>query len=129
MSLEERKDQAIVLAALMIEEAERIQTKQGKRQRVTQLARMMQDPIGKVFTTAVTDQCFRNQRPPRVAHQLVFLIKKYSIPRYLSLERRLALQLFAGVGKPLAYFSVPLTVHMIRKETETVILPGEEGFG
>lgn len=125
LSLTERKDQAIALAALMLEEAQRIQTPLEK-QRQAELAGMMADPIGKVFVTTVTDECFRSSRPQRIADQLTYVIKNLGIPRYLSLHQRLALRAFALLGKPLASIAVPLTIRMIRQGTEHVILPGEE---
>ncbi len=45
------------------------------------IARMMADPNGKAFTTSMTDQCFRSSDSARVADQLVFLIKKFGIPK------------------------------------------------
>ncbi len=125
LSLEERKDQAIALAALMLEEAQSIQTSAEKKQQA-QLAGMMHDPIGKVFTTSMTDQCFRSRRTQRVADQLAYVIKTLGIPHYLPLNKRLSLQALATFGKMLSNVAVPLTIHMIRKETQNVILPGEE---
>ncbi|WP_068471415.1 bifunctional proline dehydrogenase/L-glutamate gamma-semialdehyde dehydrogenase [Candidatus Protochlamydia phocaeensis] len=125
LSLEERKEAAIALAGLMLEEAQRIQTASERRQQ-EQLARMMNDPIGKVFTTAITDQCFRSQNPYRVADQLTYVIKKYGVPKYLTTDKRLALKIFTVVGRSLSRLIVPLTIQLIRKETTSVILPGEE---
>ena len=126
LSLEERKNRAIALAALMIDEAERIQTK-GEREHQAQLAGMMRDPIGKVFTTTLTDQCFRSRRPERVADQLAYVINRLGIPAYLPLGKRLSLKAFAALGKTFSSLAVPLTVRMLRKETSSVILPGEAG--
>jgi RHH-type proline utilization regulon transcriptional repressor/proline dehydrogenase/delta 1-pyrroline-5-carboxylate dehydrogenase len=125
LSLEERKDQAIALATLMLEEAQRIQTPAEKKQQV-QLAGLMHDPIGKVFTTTMTDQCFRSQRTQRVADQLAYVIKSLGIPHYLPISKRVSLQALAALGKTLSSITVPLTIRMIRKETQSVILPGEE---
>lgn len=125
LSLTERKDQAIALAALMIEEARRIQTPAEKRQQ-TELAGMMRDPIGKVFITTMTDQCFRSRRSQRIADQIAYVVKSLGVPQYLPPSKRLPLQAFAAVGKSIAGIAVPILVHMIRKETNNVILPGEE---
>lgn len=124
LSLVERKDQAIALAALLLKEAQRIQTPAEKRQQA-ELAGMMHDPMGKVFTTTVTDHCFRSHRPQRIADQLIYVIKTLGIPSYLSWTRRLALQTFATIGKIFARLMVPLTIHMIQRDTRHVILPGE----
>lgn len=125
LSFDERKNKAIELAAIMIDEAQRILTETEKQQ-LSQLAGMMNDPNGKTFMTALTDQCFRSHRAGRVANQLIYVIKKYGVPQYLPLSKRLPLQAFAAIGQSFAKAAVPLTVRMIRKETNNVILPGEE---
>lgn len=122
---QKRSDLTISLATILLEEANRIQTPQEKSHQA-QLACMMDDPMGKVFTTAMTDQAFRSKNPSRIADQLTYLMGKYGIPNYLSLDKKIALSAFKLFGKVLSPLTVPLTVHMIRKETATVILPGEE---
>lgn len=124
LSMEERKVLSIELASLMLEEARGTQTRFEKRQQ-RQLARMMDDPKGKVFTTTMTDECFRSQNVRRVAHQMIFLLKKYGVPRYLSIGRRLQLLAFKAVGWMAPQLFVPLAKRLLRKETSTVILPGE----
>jgi RHH-type proline utilization regulon transcriptional repressor/proline dehydrogenase/delta 1-pyrroline-5-carboxylate dehydrogenase len=117
-------ERAIELAAFMIEEAKRIQTWR-ERSLQAQLARMMNDPIGKVFLTSMTDQCFRCKSSGRVADQLVYLIKKFGIPRFFSNIKRLGLAGFFWLGRPLAGLLVPLVKWMVQRETSSVILPGE----
>lgn len=124
LSIEERKNRAIELAALLLEEAERIQTRQEKKHQA-QLAGMMQDPVGMVFTTTLTDQCFRSHRPKRIADQLAYVINQLGVPRYLPIGKRFALHTLAMLGKTFASVTVPLTIRMIRRETSSVILPGE----
>ena len=125
LSTQERKEAAIDLAAFMFEEAQRIQTPTEKHQQA-QLAGMMNDRIGKVFTTALTDQCFRSRSYPRIANQLVHVIKKYGVPAYLPLSRRIALEGFQYLGETFSFLSVPMATEMLREETSHVILPGEE---
>lgn len=125
LSLSERKDRAIALAALILEESQRIQTSAEKKQQAF-LARMMSDPIGKIFTMEMTDQCFRSHRKKRIADQLSYIIQTLGVPNYLSLFQKLSLNILASIGKIFSFIAIPLTVQMIRKETETVILPGEE---
>lgn len=125
LSVQERKDKAIELAGYMITEANLTQTNDEKRIQ-GQLARMMDDSCGKVFTTCMTDQCFRSDRSPRVANQLTYLIKKFGVPSYLSWDRKLGLTAFRYLGSLAPSISVPLTKMMMRKETSTVILPGED---
>src|SRR5262249_40945344 len=121
---EERSLQAIELSALMFEEALAIQTREEK-QIQSQIARMMQDPKGKIFTTSMTDQCFRSENTARVADQMSYLLQKYGVPQFLSLSKRLAFSILKGLGKPLHALFVPLTKEALRKETAHVILPGE----
>lgn len=121
---QDRVELAIELASHMLEEAKLIQTKPEKFQE-SQLAGMMNDPVGKFFTTAITDECFRSSHHLRSADQIIHIIKKLGVPRYLPADKRLALRTFSMSGKSVAQFLIPLVMKMIRKETATVILPGE----
>ncbi len=123
-SEEERSQNAIKLAGCMLCEAKRIQTAK-ERSLQGQLARMMHDPVGKSFTTSMTDQCFRSSYSPRIADQLTYLIKKFGVPHFLSPIKKMGLVIFKWLGKPFAFISVPLVRMMLRGETSTVILPGE----
>lgn len=120
----ERAEKAIELAGLMLNQAKKIETSQEKAMQ-KQLALMMNDQHGKVFTTQVTDQCFRSNRPERIADQLTYLIEKYGIPNYLSYWRRCQLSIFKGLGKIFPAIFVPLVKKALRRETSKVILPGE----
>lgn len=124
LSVSERCARAIDLAAIMLEEAQATQTHAEKKIQ-GQLARMMNDPVGKVFTTNMTDQCFRSNQPSRVADQLTYTLKKFGIPKYLSIEKQLQLFAFQCFGNLLPNLFVPIAKHMVRKETSSVILPGE----
>lgn len=121
----QRQKQATMLAALMLEEANRIQSSKEKR-RQKQLARMMHDPRGKAFTTKMTDECFRSHTSSRVASQMVYLLDQFGVPGYLGWTKRLALTIFQSIGKMCAPFLVPLAVWILRRETRSVILPGEK---
>lgn len=126
LTVEERRSLAIDLAAEMLREAQRRQTK-SDRDNQQFLANMMEDPIGKVFTTVVTDQCFRSGRSSRVADQLAYLLNKMGIPGFLPTENKIGLLAFKWLGRYVPPISVPLVRYMIRKETARVILPGEMG--
>ena len=119
-----RVEIAIELAGYILKEADRIQTTQEKCIQ-EQLARMMSDPQGKAFTTNMTDQCFRSKNVSRVADQLIYLIHEFGIPRYLSNWKKFQLEFFRIFGKSLSFLLVPLARNMLRRETRTVILPGE----
>lgn len=123
-SLAERKRLAIDLAALMLREASRNMSSQEKAVQ-EQLSRMMHDPTGKAFTTAMTDECFRAHSHRRVADQLIYLLRHFGIPQYLDWQKRLQLVAFQCLGASLAQFAVPLAIAALRKETARVILPGE----
>jgi len=125
LSAQERENSAIDLAAHLLNEALRLQTrKERKRQR--ELARMMSDPSGKAFTLAMTDQCFRSHRSRRIANQLIHLLQQYGLPRYLFFFKRFGLALFQLFGKGFSFLLVPFATFMLRRETAQVILPGEK---
>lgn len=124
LSTEERAKRAIELASLMLEAAQASQTFAEKKMQ-KQLARMMEDPMGKGFTTAMTDQCFRSQNSARVANQIRYVLQQYGVPHYLSPLKRFGLWLFKWLGPVFPWLFVPLTKAMVRRETASVILPGE----
>lgn len=124
LTVEDRAQDAIDLAALLLEEAQRRLSPEEKRQ-LAQLSRMMQDPKGKAFTISLTDQCFRSARSSRIADQLSYILQKMGVPRYLSREKRAALRVFQALGKWVPGLFVPIIRTILRRETSTVILPGE----
>lgn len=125
LSLDERRTKAIQLAALLVDEGHHRETQDEKKLR-KELGRMMDDPSGKVFTTSLTDQCFRTQNSRRIADQIQFLLQRYGIPQYLSLFKKIQLTLFKAVGKFFAPILVPLIKVLLHKESSRFILPGEE---
>lgn len=124
LSPKQRSEKAIELAGVMLEESKHIQTYREKKQQKL-LARMMKDPVGQSFTTSMTDQCFRSNNHSRVADQLIYLIKKFGIPKFLNPWQKFQLFLFRSLGKPFSAIAVPLVKRMLRKTTSSVILPGE----
>lgn len=124
LSMDERCSLSIELAACLLNEAVAIQTHKEKAIQA-QLARMMDDPNGKAFTTAMTDQCFRTKNPSRVVNQLIFLLNKFGIPRYLSLYKRWAMAALKWVGHWFSSTLVKAIHHFIRRETSRVILPAD----
>jgi RHH-type proline utilization regulon transcriptional repressor/proline dehydrogenase/delta 1-pyrroline-5-carboxylate dehydrogenase len=115
----------VELAALMLEEANKIQTR-FERKKQAELARMMRDPRGKAFTTMMTDQCFRSKKSGRVAHQMVYLLNQFGIPKYLDWSKRLSLAAFQVAGRVFSPIFVPMATWTLRRQTKTVILPGEK---
>src|SRR3989344_3566302 len=127
LRLQERKVAAIELAALMLNEATRSMTPQEKAIQ-KQLSRLMQDPNGKAFTTAMTDQCFRSQTNKRIADQMIYLLHQIGAPRYLSWWKRAELLMLKTLNPSIAQFLIPFAARALRKETSRVILPGEFHF-
>lgn len=123
-SVEERREASVELAALMLNESRRRMTHQ---EQVSQgeLARMMDDLKGKAFVTAMTDECFRAKNAWRIADQLIFLLRKFGVPRYLSWGKQIGMHTFKYFGHLFPQVFVPALIWMIRKETNRVILPGE----
>ena len=125
-SLSERERLSVELAALMLHEAEKTMTS-SERKVHNELSRLMQDPVGKAFTTVLTDECFRSSSNKRIADQMIYLITQLGIPEYLSWLKRAELYTFKFLGPTLAQYLVPLATKALRKQTEKVILPGESG--
>lgn len=124
LSDQERCQLTIDLAALMLAASRRATTSSEKRIQA-QLARMMRDPFGKAFTTAVTDQAFRSTDPKRCADQLIYLLKKFGNPHFLNFKKKMELRVFKWFGNGFATTLVPLVKKQIRRETARVIVPGE----
>lgn len=124
LTVDERRESAIELTKWMINEARRTQTRAEHTQQ-TELAGMMEDSYGKVFSTSVTDQCFRSHRPERAASQLLYLIHKYGIPSFLPWWKKFSLAVFTYLGQSLSKITIPLFRRALRRETSNVIIAGE----
>lgn len=123
-SISERKRLSIQLADLMLIEATRTMTAEEKAVQ-EQLARLMQDPIGKSFTMAMTDGAFRSSSHARVSDQMVYLLKQFGVPKYLDWLKRAQLFAFKLIPPSIGKLFIPLATYELRKETARVILPGE----
>ncbi|MBI5272361.1 MAG: proline dehydrogenase family protein [Chlamydiia bacterium] len=123
-SIAERKKLAIELAALMLQEASQTMTSQDRAVQ-KRLSRLMRDPKGKAFTTAMTDECFRSHKNKRVADQMIYLLRQIGIPKYLEVLKRAQLYVFKSLSPALAQWLIPFATYTLRKETSRVILPGE----
>lgn len=123
-SMAERKRLAVDLAALMLNEAAKGLTPVEKKAQ-EQLFRLMQDPVGKAFTTSMTDECFRSTKNRRIADQMIHLLNQFGIPSYLNRLQKLQLLIFKSLPSSIAQFLVPFAAYELRKQTARVILPGE----
>lgn len=121
--LEKRQSLAINLAALMVDEARRIRSK-DEIVHQAELQGMISQPSSKGFFNTIVDQCFRCQSTFRVADQVIYTIKKCGIPSYLPFSKRLQLTAFKYLGKLFAPLLVPLMNCALRKETAGVIIDG-----
>jgi len=123
-SVDERKRMSVELAALMLREASRTMTRMEK-QTQEQLSRLMRDPVGKAFTTALTDECFRSSSHKRAADQIIYLLHQLGVPHYFDWLKRSELFSFKLLPPSIAQFLIPFATHELRKQTAQVILPGE----
>ncbi len=124
LSPEERCQTAIALAALIMRESLEIQT-HAERIHQNKLNQLIGDIKGKVFTASFTDCCFRSRSYIRTADQLIYIIKKFGIPPFLSWYDKLAMTIFKILGKTLGAPFIPFIQNLIRKETSQVILSTE----
>lgn len=124
-SVAERGRMAIELASLMLQEADKTMTSE-ERKLQAQLSRLMQDPVGKAFTTSMTDECFRSSSSKRVAGQINHLLHQFGIPHYLTLLKRAQLFVFRAIPPSIGRFLIPFVAYELRKQTSRVILPGEK---
>lgn len=125
LSVEERREMAIELGALMLNEGRRVQTHRERKEQA-QIARMLRDEGGRALTTALTDQCFRSRSARRTADQVLFLIKTYGIPRYLSYGKQLKILMMRCLGKRLPRLFIHFLKKQVRSETAKVVIPGEK---
>lgn len=119
-----RRQHAITLAGYVLNEARKIETPDEALQQ-KQLSRLMEDPKGRAFTTAMADQSYRSSSPRRAADQIVYNISTFGVPKFLPRLDRFKLQVFKYVGKPLASFLMPVVKKSIQEETSGVIISGE----
>lgn len=124
LSRDARLKKTLELAALLIHASkEEITEKEKKRE--AWLSKLVEDPQGKAFLTAMTDQCFRSQNARRTADQLVFLLKKFGIPRFLNDVDRFKFLIFYHFGNSFPKLFIPFIKRQIKKEMAPVLLPEE----
>lgn len=118
-------EEAIILASAILTLANQETLSHEKKEQL-EIHRMMEDPIGKPFTMALTDQGFRTKSKLRAADQIAYLIKEWGVPNFLTPLKRYALYGFRWFGKLLFPLSVPFTQYMIRQKTTNLIILGDE---
>jgi RHH-type transcriptional regulator, proline utilization regulon repressor / proline dehydrogenase / delta 1-pyrroline-5-carboxylate dehydrogenase len=116
---------AVDLAAFLLEDARKRESPEERAQ-AGKIARMMDDPRGKLMTMAMSDQVFRSHRNARIADQLNHLVDQFGVPKYLGNWEQWALWLGSTMGEYIPSVVVPFVVAKLRQETRSVILPSEE---
>jgi len=89
------------------------------------LARLMEDPAGRVFTTAMTDQALRARDSRRVAGQLAHLVETIGAPRYLPSFDRFQLRAFRRLAHLAPKLLVPAVLKRIKGEMGRYVIDGE----
>lgn len=117
---------AVALAAQLLQ-ASRARETSAERERSARMARMMVDDPGKRFTIALADQVLRVESPERAAGRLQALLKQYGPPRYLSWLDRRTLEVGAVAAKIAPGLVMPAITSRVRKDSNHVIIPAEEG--
>ncbi len=123
LSLEEKIRLAISLAICLIEISQQLANNLNFQK---EIGRMVKDANGKVLATEIADQIFRSRSNKRTADQLHFLFRRHEIPQFLTGYKKWGLYLFKNSYRWIQRLLVPLIQLMIRKESQSVILPGED---
>jgi RHH-type transcriptional regulator, proline utilization regulon repressor / proline dehydrogenase / delta 1-pyrroline-5-carboxylate dehydrogenase len=118
----ERTDKACTLATFLAIATWQEKTAAEKKQE-TWMARMVLDPKGRAFLTAMADQAFRSQSEVRTASQLVYLLQQKGIPPFLPLIDRIKFLIFTCLGNKLSHYFVPVIRKQMRKHATQVLLP------
>lgn len=114
--------EAVAVAELLQSLIEGAETPEEARAQA-RLARMMEDPSGRLFTTAITDQALRAHTPARVAEQLGYLLERYGVPRFMTRWERMQLWGFRALGPIAPGLLVPVVLRRVRREMAQFLLP------
>lgn len=125
LSLDELCQKTTEMCQCLLLRALAIQTSAEKHMQA-ELASMMQDSAGKAFTVAMTDQCFRSNRPARIMDQFRFLLKYFGFPTYLSFPKQMGLKLLQHASYLFPGPCARVLQAMLRQATARVMLPGEQ---
>ena len=109
------EERAIELAGLILDALE--PTAQEKK-----LQKLLDDPRGRLFATAVADQCFRSNDPTRTADQFLYELRKEGVPHFLNFWERWGLTLLDTLGLSATTKALPFLLEQIREEASRVIL-------
>lgn len=124
LDFQARIQNAIELATYLLEDTQH-ETSLSERKRERKLKKMMEDPIGKAFLTAMTDQCFRSRSNTRSLDQLNYLLNHYGIPSFLGESERMKFLVVKTFGPLFPNFFAPKYKKQLKKEFSHVLLPEE----
>jgi RHH-type proline utilization regulon transcriptional repressor/proline dehydrogenase/delta 1-pyrroline-5-carboxylate dehydrogenase len=95
------------------------------RRRAARMARLLEDPAGKQFTVALTDEVLRIREPGRAARRLHDLLDEQGAPRFLGPADRALLRAGAVLAPRLPAVVMPLVARRLRAESAGVILSAQ----
>lgn len=125
LPFEERVDNSVQLAALILQASKEVEDREGRRMR-EQIGKMITDPLSKHLTLDLIDQSFRSQKPGRIANQIIYLLRKYGEPGFLDPFSRLGLKILSRAGKNMCKLLLPLISFVIRRNCKRVVIPAED---
>jgi RHH-type proline utilization regulon transcriptional repressor/proline dehydrogenase/delta 1-pyrroline-5-carboxylate dehydrogenase len=95
------------------------------RQRLKRLADMIEDPAGKSFVLALTDEVLRVRRPSRAAARLRALLERRGVPGFMGPVDGALLRAGAALSALAPAPVMRLVTARLRDESSGVILPAE----
>jgi RHH-type transcriptional regulator, proline utilization regulon repressor / proline dehydrogenase / delta 1-pyrroline-5-carboxylate dehydrogenase len=120
-----RAERACELAALLLAVSQQ-NTAEADRARARMLGRMMRDPRGQQFTTALTDRLYRSSDDARVLDQLAYLLGRDGLPQYMRVHERLGLRAARALA-PLRPPGLARAVRArVRSESRSVLLDADQ---
>ncbi len=121
----ENIQKAVHLARLLLERACELKTGREKS-RQAELDRMIKDPAGMATLVQLTDQASRAGEPRRAVDQMIHLLDRFGVPRFLSTTERVLLKAFQRAGGYLPSAAAPLVRETMYRGTTDVVLPAEQ---
>jgi RHH-type proline utilization regulon transcriptional repressor/proline dehydrogenase/delta 1-pyrroline-5-carboxylate dehydrogenase len=96
------------------------------RRRLRRLADMIEDPAGKSFVLALTDEVLRIRRPARAAARLRALLRRRGVPGFVGPVDGAMLRAGAALSALAPAAVMRLVAARLRGESSGVILPAEQ---
>lgn len=120
-------EDAIFLAEFWQKKANKLRTS-GDIALLNQMARLLSNPLDKIILSKMIDQSFRSSNKYRTADQINYLIKRYSLPLFLTDPEKILFRLFLSFGRYVPSLSVPLFIDNIRKRCRRWVQFGEADY-